>query len=100
MTNVHQLSTLEQVTCYAIIIALVLAVIKQFHYPLSRLTRFLNPWRNRNIVDGISNRLEDCEMEKYNQDRINIEIKKRLRKIEKNQRHQRLKDAKKNESTN
>ena len=61
----NELSTLEQVTCYAIILALALAVIKQFSYPLSRMFMGLNPIRNRKFLNNLSDRVEECEMEKY-----------------------------------
>lgn len=96
----NTLSTLEQITCYAIIIALALAVIKQFQYPLSRLTSSLNPFRTRNIIDSISNRLEECELEKYNQNQINIRFKRQLRKIKKSTQLQRKKERKKHDRTN
>lgn len=73
-------TTLEQITCYAIVIAMAVIIFKAFSYPLGNFLNTINPFYYRRRFERMSQRLEEVEMERYNTNKEIIDLKKLIQK--------------------
>ena len=71
------MSNLEIATCYAIIIAMGVVVIKAFHNPMSRILLSLNPFYYFRRMRSMEDRLNEHEMEIYDLKNELAQLKKK-----------------------
>jgi hypothetical protein len=76
-----QLTTLGNLTCYSIIIAMAIIVFKAFSHPISNFLKAINPFFIYKKIRNIEERLNEIET-LYNYEFKNeiLDIKKRLNK--------------------
>lgn len=53
------MTQLEQITCIAIIIAMLVIVIKAFSYPLENLFRAINPFAHYRMWQSLNSRIDE-----------------------------------------
>jgi hypothetical protein len=73
------ITTLGEVTCYAIIIAMGVIIFKALSYPLSNFFNAINPFAYHRRINYLSERVNELEMEKYNTNQEIENIKKQLK---------------------
>ncbi len=75
-----ELTSLGNLTCISIIVAMACIVFKAFSYPISEIAKRLNPFNLSKQIRHLGSRIEELDMNKYELHKEIRELKKGLNK--------------------
>jgi|688.fasta_scaffold69767_8 uncharacterized protein YlxW (UPF0749 family) len=79
-----ELTTLGNITCYSIILAMAVVIFKAFSYPLSNFFRAINPFVHYRLWQGVSSRVDDINMDVFTLKQEIKDLKSELNKLKNN----------------
>jgi len=72
---------LGQITCYAVIIAMAIVVLKAINQPLNNLIESINPFNVNRRIRQMMDRINDLEMNKFMHDQDMIQLRKEIKEL-------------------
>lgn len=86
-----ELNSIGVVTCYAVIIAMAVVVLKAFQHPLIGIINAFNPFLRNRQMGNLMERINELEMNKYSYEDDIRQIKAKIKELEKTTKVSRVK---------